>query len=60
MNADPASDEAPPGAFALAAVEKAWIPDEWYSQRSAIFKPNGEFVFRHCDLHRAGNRKITR
>jgi hypothetical protein len=60
MNADPASDEAPPSAFALAAVEKARIPDEWHGQRSAIFKLNGELVLRHCDVHRAGTQKITR
>jgi hypothetical protein len=60
MNADSASDEAPPRAFALAAVEKARIPDEWHRQRSAILKLDGELVVRHFDVHRAGGQKVTR
>jgi hypothetical protein len=60
MNAGTASDEAPLGAFAPAAVEKARIPDEGHSQQSPVFKLNGEFVIRHFDVHRAGAQKVTR
>ena len=60
MNAGAASDEAPLGALALVAVEKARMPDERHGQHSPVFKLNGEFVFRHFDVYRAGSEKVTR
>jgi len=60
MNADSPSDEAPPGAFALAAVKKPRIPDEWHRYRSAILKPDRQLVVRHFDIDRPCGQKVTR
>jgi hypothetical protein len=60
MNADSASDEAPPRPFTLAAVEKTRIPDERHRQRPAILELDGQLVVRHFDVHRAGGQRVTR
>src|SRR5262245_2529788 len=60
VNAHSAPDEAPPCAFALAAMEKTRVPDQRHCHRPAILEPDGELVVRHLDVDRPWGLQLTR
>ena len=60
MDTDAPSDETPSRAFALAAVEKSRVPDEWHRQGSAVLELNSELVVGYFDVDSTGTSKLTR
>jgi hypothetical protein len=60
VNSDAATDQAPSGSFVFGGVEQARVPDEWDSERPAVFQLNRQLIVGDLDVNSSSAVKITR